>query len=247
MEDVKKERANKARTLTRRIKELYNAINNRSSVVEVAEKISTVKFTFEELGDIQDKLLEILGEGDADAYDTNIKWYDAYDVKVNKEVSRGRGYIQDIEKSSKNEPAVKLSKLSIPVFESDPKKYLKWKNTFERYTNTLNSEVKSDYLLSSTKGKSNDLVFNRSTYHEAIEILDKEFGNKHLIMGLLIDDLKSLPMVRRGDFRAFEKLSYDANAFRDRLQEMGLAAESENTYILKELESKLHAEDFQNK
>ena len=63
-------------------------------------------------------------------------------------------------------------------------------------------------------------------------------------MGLLINDLKSLPVVKRGDVNAFEKLSYEANAFRDRLQEMGLEAESENTYILKELESKLHTEDF---
>ena len=77
-----------------------------------------------------------------------------------------------------------------------------------------------------------------------MESLEKEFGNKHVLMSLLIDDIKSLPVVRKGDFKAFERLSYEANAFRDRLWEMGFAAESEHTYILKELESKLHIDDF---
>ena len=71
-----------------------------------------------------------------------------------------------------------------------------------------------------------------------------EYGDKHLITGLLIDDLRSLPPVRRGDFKAFEKLTDEANAFKDRLEEIGSAAEAENTYILKEMESKLHPEDF---
>ena len=77
-----------------------------------------------------------------------------------------------------------------------------------------------------------------------MESLEKEFGNIHVLMSLLIDEIKSLPVVRKGDFKPFERLSYEANAFRDRLREMGFAAESENTYILKELESKLHIDDF---
>ena len=106
-------------------------------------------------------------------------------------------------------------------------------------------EVKYDYLLSATKGKSNDLVANRSTYREAMGNLDKEFGNIHMIMGLLIDDVRSLSVVRKGDFKGFERLAYEARAFKDRLEEMGLADEAENTYILKELESKLYGDDFQ--
>ena len=43
MEGVKKERSSKARTLTRRTKELFNAIKNGASVIEVKEKISIVK------------------------------------------------------------------------------------------------------------------------------------------------------------------------------------------------------------
>ena len=45
------------------------------------------------------------------------------------------------------EVPVKLSKLSIPIFESDHKRYLKWKNTFERYTNTLNNDNMIIYWL----------------------------------------------------------------------------------------------------
>ena len=51
--------------------------------------------------------------------------------------------------------------------------------------------------------------------------------------------------VRKGDFRGFERLTYEANNYRDRLLEMGCGAESENSYVLKELESKLCTEDIQ--
>ena len=217
METVKKERSNQARTLTWRLKELYNSVKNNVSEIEVKEKISTVKYTFEELGDIQDKLLGVISEDDVATYTTNVKWYEDYDEKMNIGISNARIYIRQLLRNDNAELPVKITKLSMPVFESEPKKYRKWINTFERYTNTLNSEIKYDYLLANTKGKANDLISNRGTYKEAIESLEKEFGNKHVIMSLLIDEIKSLPVVRKGDFKAFERLSYEANAFRDRL------------------------------
>ena len=212
MEDVKKERSRKAGTLTRRMKELFNAVKNEASVIEVKEKISTVKYTFEELGELQDKYMELIDDKDVGEISTGNKWYDTYDGKVNKEISNAREYIDHCETDQKNELPVKLEKLSIPVFESDPKKFLKWKETFERYTDKIKMDIKYDYLLFSTKGKSNDLVSNKSSYIDAMECLEKEFGNRYLIMGLLIDDIRSLPVVRKSDFKAFEKLTYEANA-----------------------------------
>ena len=50
---------------------------------------------------------------------------------------------------------------------------------------------------------------------------------------------------KKGDFKGFDELSHEAEAFRHRLLEMGYSAESENTYILKELESKLNTADLQ--
>ena len=87
---IKKERASKARTLTRRMKELFNAVKVGASVIEVKEKISIVKYTFEELGEIQDKLMEVIDGADGEAIAANSKWYDSYDDKVNKEVSNAR-------------------------------------------------------------------------------------------------------------------------------------------------------------
>ena len=197
MEAVKKERSTKARRLTRRVKELDNAIQNGVATIEVKEKISSIKYTIGELGDIQDKLTELVDENDVDMYTAQMKWYDEYDGKVNRAIAQARTYIEDRERGTKCEGSVKLSKLSIPVFEADPKKYLKWRSTFERYTDRLDNDIKYDYLLTSTKGRSRDLVANRGTYHEAIASLDKEFGNKHIIMGLLIDDIRMLPVVRR--------------------------------------------------
>ena len=240
METAKRDRINKARTLTCCIKELYNVLKNGSSIIEVNEKISAVKYTFKELGDLQDNLISLIEDEDVETIDQNTAWYDNYDEKVNQSIiAHAREYIQHRETRTMNEVPVKLVRLTVPVFESDHKKYLKWKETFERYTNSLTEEVKYDYLLSCTKGKSNELVSNKKGYWEVLASLDKEFGNKLLIMGLLIDDLKSVPVVKRGDCNVFENLAYAANMFRDRLNEMGLAAEAENTYILRELESKL--------
>ena len=42
-----------------------------------------------------------------------------------------------------------------------------------------------------------------------------------------------------------EKLSFETNKFRNRLKEMGCSAEAENSYILKEIESKLSNDDMQ--
>ena len=103
METVKKERSNNARTLTRRLKELYNSVKNNASEIEVEEKISTVKYTFEELGDIQDKLLEVISEDDVATYTTNVKWYEDYDEKMNIGISNARIYMRQLLRNDNTE------------------------------------------------------------------------------------------------------------------------------------------------
>ena len=78
--------------------------------------------------------------------------------------------------------------------------------------------------------------------NEALTRLDEYFGNKNLVLTLLIDDVKAVPYVRKGDFKGFERLSYETNKFRNRLLEMGHESDAENTSILKEIESKLNYE-----
>ena len=122
MEEAKRERSRKAGTTTRRVKELQNAVKNEASPTEIKEKISTVKYTFEELGELQDKVLELIDPTDTTAIATDIKWYDSYDDKVNKGIIDARGFIRHGEEATRNELPVKLAKLKLPEFESDSKK-----------------------------------------------------------------------------------------------------------------------------
>ena len=62
MEDAKKEQSCKAGTVTRPVKELENAVRNSVSPVEVKEKISNVKYTFDDLGELQDKFYQLIDE-----------------------------------------------------------------------------------------------------------------------------------------------------------------------------------------
>ena len=246
MEELKKARSSKARTLTRRLNELKTARTTGASREDVQERIMNAKYTFEQLGEAQDALLGGLGDNH-DEWDACIDWYNGYDEKLNIGIAEARRYLLDLETDceSRKKIPVKIKKLSIPIFDCDPKEYLKWKDIFVRYTKELSEEIKYDYLVESTKGKSKEIVSTRRHYADAMASLDKEYGNKHLIMNMLIDDIKKLPSVKRGDFKAFERLSHEANTFRQRLIEMGEAAECENSYILKELESKLSLDDVQ--
>ena len=96
MEEKKKERSSKARTLTRRIKELHTTIGSQAQAIDVQEKIAQIKYTFEELGTIQDELLDTCMEEEAN-YDEIVTWYDKYDYEVNKEIVRAQKYLQSIQ------------------------------------------------------------------------------------------------------------------------------------------------------
>ena len=99
-------------------------------------------------------------------------------------------------------------------------------------------------MLTSTSGEAKRYVENKHTYKEAIDRLDEKYGNIHVIMGILINEIKSLQVVRRGDFRAFEQLSLKVDEFYDRLMLMGKGRDAENSYVLREIESELNAEDL---
>ena len=75
--------------------------------------------------------------------------------------------------------------------------------------------------------------------------LQEKYGNVHTIIGLLIDEIKLLRIVRRGDFDAFEILSMKVNEFYEKLVLMGKREDTENSYVLKEIESKFNTEDYQ--
>ena len=108
----------------------------------------------------------------------------------------------------------------------------------------MDNDTKYDYLLSCTDGKAYEYVSNQRTYEDAIGKLDKEFGNVHEIMKILLDEIRVIPRLKESEFTAFENLSFKVNNFRDKLIEMGLQEEVENKYVLNEIEDKLCKDDL---
>ena len=178
MEAAKPERSGKVRTLTRRIGELRNAYRGNASRENIIEKIGFVKRSFEELGNSQDTILDLVGdEPDEQVVNELQQWYYKYDEIVNIVITGAREYLKTLSGIHDNPvpiaPFEKMKKLKLPLFESQPRKYLKWKETFERYTVNLTDDIKYDYLLESTKGKAHEYVENTSNFINAIEQLDK--------------------------------------------------------------------------
>ena len=252
VEDAKKKRAGKARVVTRRVNEVLNALKSKLQEDEIVDKINNLKYAIGELGNLHDDVITIIEEAAAPAdkaplLQTEDTWYNNYDKKVNLAIKEAREHIDLLKEAAdaKKKMPVKIKKLDVPKFKSEPKSYYKWKETFLRYTNGFDNEVRYDYLFSHTEGEAHTYVANRRTFQEAIDKLDEKFGNVHEIIGMLVDEVKSVPAVRRGDFVAFEKVSMLVNDFHDKLVLMGKDKEVENSYILKEVESKLCSEDLQ--
>ena len=248
----RKARTSKARMVTRKTNELSNAIKLEVHSVEINEKIRSLKFTMGELGELHDAVIENIPEGENNETEVahDDEWYYRYDVMVDNVIKDANEYV--IRKETPipaNEipisTGVKLKKLEIPIFNSDHREYFKWKEMFERYTRKLDELTRYDYLFNHTKGESHGIIRGKQNYKEAIDGLDREFGNKTYAMKLLIDDIRRLGLVRKGDHKTFEKLSREVNGFKDRLTTMGKANEVENTYVLQEIEGKLCHEDKQ--
>ena len=252
MDAAKKSRTNCARKLTRKSNELSNAIRGRSHISEIQEKIGTLKYCMEELGTVHDEYMGHFDVADEEVQ-TQIqkedRWYMNYDMATNEVIKEARDYIDYVKAAHKTEhedaKQVKLKKIEVPTFSGHAKDYYKWKSIFERYMKNRDDKTKYDYLLTSTTGEAKTYVENKATYAEAILRLDEKYGNIHVIMGILINDVKSLQIVRKGDFKSFEQLSLKVDEFYDRLKLMGKEDDVENSYVLKEIESKLCYEDMQ--
>ena len=249
MEEAKKKRASKARVVTRRTNELLNGIKCCLQGEEVLDKMNNLKYVLGELGSLQDEVLSVLESEDITKPEVQVRlttennWYDTYDNKVNLAIREARKYIAET-KEAEAKPRVKVKKLEVPKFTSEPKDFHKWKETFERYTGTFDNSTKYDYLYTYTTGEAHTCVANRRDYSDAMKKLEEKYGNVHDLISTLVDEVKGLSITRRGDLRTFENLSLRVNEFHDRLVLMGKESECENSYILKEIEGKLCPDDY---
>lgn len=244
MDELKKRRSSKAGTVTRRIRELNNVVSMKADKLEVNDRINNLKYALDELGIIQDEYMNLNASENPQIISEADKWYYEYDMRASKAIREAREYNYARERESEDH-RFKLQKLEIPKFKSDMKTFFKWRSIFERLTRKCSDETKYDYLLNSTEGESRRYVENRNTYDDAMEKLNEKYGNVHTIIGLLIDEIKKLNMVKRGDFVSFENLSIKVNEFHEKLILMGKEHDAENSYVLKEIERKFNEDDYQ--
>ena len=203
MEEAKKDRSGKGGTVTRRINELLGALEYNTSPIVLKEKIQKAKDAIENLGTAQDTYVNLIKEGDTETFTAAENWYYEYDDRGNNVIKKATEQIESqmIMKEVKPDPNIKIQKLKLPKFE--------------RYINHMDDETKYDYLFLHTEGKAHEYVSNKSVYSEAMGMLDDKFGNKHVILKLLLDDVRCLPVVTRGNFNAFENLSFKVCHFRE--------------------------------
>ena len=88
----------------------------------------------EELGKLHDEYIGRIDLGDVETLDAEGEWYKNYDFKVNRAIKEARRHLAVDVPHVSNKSHVKFQKLSIPKFDCDPKTFLKWKQTFERFT-----------------------------------------------------------------------------------------------------------------
>ena len=177
-------------------------------------------------------------------------WYNEYVKRTAIAIKEARAYLEVLDQDQQliqanTDASIKLKRLEIPKFKSEPTKFYKWKRMFERFTQRCDDALKYDYLLCCTDGEARRYVENRNDYAVAMEKLEEKYGNKHMIISLLIDEIKVLSIVKRGDFKSFENLFIKVNDFHEKLTLMNNSKDAENSYILKEIESKLNADDLQ--
>ena len=252
MDGAKKRRNTKGLLVSRHISELRNGIQCQLPEVDIEEKIGKAKEALDEVLNIHEEFIGLMEDEGADAtIDEEENWYQEVSKKVDVAVKEARTYLQTMKDDNVKEvakdasSAYKLKKLECPTFKSDPKQFHRWRETFERFTAGYNDETRYDYLFSHTEGESHCYVANRKVYSEAILKIEEKYGNVHDIVAILIDEVKSLAVTRRGDFSSFENLELKVNDFHDRLVLMKKEAEVENSYILKELEEKLCSDGLQ--
>ena len=215
----------------RRINELYEAVKNQVPSNEVRDKVNKLKDAMENLGIEPDKVINLIA--DDEEKDKNIgeanKCYYAYDDRTNNVIKLAFKSEVEPEDNKKTTPNIRIQKLQVPKFDSSPISYYKWKLTFERYMKQFDDETKYDYLFSYTEGISHEYVMNKSNYKEAIAVLDEKFGNKHIILKRLLDEIKSLKDVDHRNVEGLVKWMQSQPHIR-RLTQLAISGNSEDVH-----------------
>ena len=145
------------------------------------------------------------------------------------------------------EDKVKLPKLSLATFNGD---VTKWTSFWDSFQSTIGdhgglSKIdKLKYLVNSLTGPAAQtlagLQISNDSYDEAIELLEKRFGNKQVIITSFMDSLRELPKISTSDDIRRLRILYDKTEAAVRsLKSVGVSCESYGTVLSRDIMAKL--------
>ena len=147
----------------------------------------------------------------------------------------------------RHEEKVKLPKLSLATFNGDPTNWTSFWDSFKSTIGDYRGLSKIDklkYLVNSLTGVAaqtlTGLQISNDSYDEAIELLEKRFGNKQVIITSFMDSLRELPKISSSDDIRKLRILYDKTEAAVRsLKSVGVSCESYGTVLSRDIMSKL--------
>ena len=163
------------------------------------------------------------------------------------EVVEADSPLQRQSSQERHEEKVKLPKLSLATFNGDP---TKWTSSWDSFKSTIGdhrglSKIdKLKYLVNCLSGVAaqtlTGLQISNDSCDEAIELLEKRFGNKQVIITSFMDSRRELPKISSSDDIRRLRILYDKTEAAVRsLKSVGVSCESYSTVLSRDIMSKL--------
>ena len=248
------------KTITK-VNELLSPIEeNRAATPAVTVKLESLRNTLDTkrttIGQIDNEIEELLDETDIEK---EIVDRSAFEEELEDTICKitavlTRKETQNVNavnpRPSGNSVKVKLPKLSLPHFNGNP---TQWTTFWDSFQSTIHSNVdlsnvdKLKYLQTSLSGEAaqtiSGLQITNDNYEEAIELLEKRFGNKQIIISRHIEDLMQLSRVSSNEDLRGLRLLYDKMETVTRsLKSIGVKSESYSAVLSPVIMSKLPSE-----
>ena len=155
--------------------------------------------------------------------------------------------VQRQSSQEKHEEKVKLPKLSLATFNGDPTNWTSFWDSFKSTIGDHRGLSKIDkliYLVNSLTGVTaqtlTGLQITNDSYDEAIESLEKRFGNKQVIITSFMERLRELPKISSSDDIRKLCILYDKTKAAVRsFKSVGVSCESYGTVLSRDIMSKL--------
>ena len=155
-----------------------------------------------------------------------------------------------VQNGAKGTNKAKLTKITLPKFTGDATKWTKFWDSFSSaiYTSEdLNEVDKFQYLKSLLEGAAagtiSGLPLTSSNYNDAVDLLNKRFGSKQVIISKHIEILMQLPKVSdSGDLKQLRQLLDKTESAVRSLQGIGISIDTYGTFLTPVITAKIPQE-----